>query len=306
MADNLLFCGIDGGGTSSKCALSDGKKILTTARHGSSNIYAVGFETAFQNVKGSIEECLKASSKDRTELDAIHLASAGLGDDKNKNLFINVLKCVFPNARVSVSDDAYPLFYSSGLDGTGVVAISGTGSIAFGINSEGERVRAGGYGWRLGDEGSAYHIAYEAIRRSLRASEGLEATTVLTEDVVKFFKLNEIKDVIYLINSADITKSEIADFAPAVLSRSYRDKDPVAHSILDKEVDEFASYVVSVTQRLKGEFEHKILLSGGLVDNSAEYRSALIKKLKSACPSWITAQAEEGAAVKGCLKLASR
>ena len=95
-------------------------------------------------------------------------------------------------------------------------------------------------------------------------------------------------------------------FCVKIFKRAYLDSDPVALSILDSEVDEFVKYIASVTNRLQGSFEHKIILSGGLIENSAGYRNAIIRKLSSICPGWSVEQAEDGAAVKGCLKLASR
>src|SRR6185295_15070940 len=46
----------------------------------------------------------------------------------------------------------------------GVVLIAGTGSIAYGRNEEGEEDRAGGWGYLIGDEGSAVWCGLEALR----------------------------------------------------------------------------------------------------------------------------------------------
>ena len=42
--------------------------------------------------------------------------------------------------------------------GPGVIVIAGTGSIAYGRNRQGTTVRAGGWGFAIGDEGSAHWI----------------------------------------------------------------------------------------------------------------------------------------------------
>jgi N-acetylglucosamine kinase-like BadF-type ATPase len=49
-----------------------------------------------------------------------------------------------------------------------VVVIAGTGSAAFGWNGE-SQARAGGHGFLLGDEGSAYWIGRAAARAALLA-----------------------------------------------------------------------------------------------------------------------------------------
>ena len=304
MSTGFFICGIDGGGTSSKCALSDGFEIIASSKRGSSNVYAVGFESALKNVMDSINDCLSSHSLHDEHLNAIHLSSAGFGDESTRRRFSDELTKAYPNARVGVSDDAYPLLWSSGLDGSGICAIAGTGSIAFGINREGRKVRSGGYGWRLGDEGSAYHIAYEAIRHAVRASEALERTTVLSADVLSYFGFENISEAIYYVNDNSVTKSMIADFAPQVMARAYEDADPVAVSIMEHEIDEFSKYIVSVMERMDGSYDRKIVLSGGLIDRCTEYRTSLISKLCFLCPGWEIYPAEEMAAVKGSLKLA--
>jgi N-acetylglucosamine kinase len=51
--------------------------------------------------------------------------------------------------------------------------IAGTGSIALAReNAHGQQARAGGYGYLLGDDGSAFWIGREAVRAALAAGEG--------------------------------------------------------------------------------------------------------------------------------------
>ncbi|MEV0621352.1 BadF/BadG/BcrA/BcrD ATPase family protein [Nonomuraea sp. NPDC050404] len=64
---------------------------------------------------------------------------------------------------VRVVNDAHLLPYAAGLPGAiGVVA--GTGSVAAGTGPGGEPLLAGGWGWALGDEGSAAGLVREAVR----------------------------------------------------------------------------------------------------------------------------------------------
>src|SRR5262249_46933116 len=53
--------------------------------------------------------------------------------------------------------------------GQGILTISGTGPIAFGRNAAGHSVRAGGWGYIFGAEGSGFDIARQASRGVLRA-----------------------------------------------------------------------------------------------------------------------------------------
>jgi len=76
--------------------------------------------------------------------------------------FERALRALGPN-RVRVVNDAELLAPAAGLhDGIGVVA--GTGSIAVGRRDDGSMLVAGGWGWILGDEGSAPGLVREAAR----------------------------------------------------------------------------------------------------------------------------------------------
>ena len=53
----------------------------------------------------------------------------------------------------------------------GVVVIAGTGSIAYGLNGS-KSSRIGGWGYLLGDEGSAFWIALCALRQGMQGYDG--------------------------------------------------------------------------------------------------------------------------------------
>ena len=63
----------------------------------------------------------------------------------------------------------------------GVVLIAGTGSIAMGINEAGAVERSGGWGPTLGDEGSGYDIARQALKAVAASFDGRAPRTALTE-----------------------------------------------------------------------------------------------------------------------------
>jgi len=68
---------------------------------------------------------------------------------------------------VHVTGDADSARAGAFLGAPGVVVIAGTGSMASGWNGE-SSARAGGHGFLLGDEGSAYWIGRAAVRAALR------------------------------------------------------------------------------------------------------------------------------------------
>jgi glucosamine kinase len=87
---------------------------------------------------------------------------------------------------VTVLSDAEAAYASATAEADGTVLVSGTGSIAIRIMGRRKASVAGGYGWLLGDEGSAFWIGREAVRSTLDAARtgvavGPLAAAVLTE-----------------------------------------------------------------------------------------------------------------------------
>ncbi|MBB2910293.1 N-acetylglucosamine kinase-like BadF-type ATPase [Streptosporangium becharense] len=83
-------------------------------------------------------------------------------------------------APVRVMNDAHLLPYAAGEPGA-IGVIAGTGSVAAGTLPGGEPLLAGGWGWALGDEGSAAGLVREAVRAVLRDHDaGLPADELAT------------------------------------------------------------------------------------------------------------------------------
>jgi N-acetylglucosamine kinase-like BadF-type ATPase len=80
-------------------------------------------------------------------------------------------------------------------DQPGVLVIAGTGSICCGINGEGLIARVGGWGHRIGDEGSGYWISETAIQHIFRAEDGREQPSGITDAVLSHLRLASIQGV---------------------------------------------------------------------------------------------------------------
>ncbi|GAB3497079.1 BadF/BadG/BcrA/BcrD ATPase family protein [Nocardiopsis coralliicola] len=79
-----------------------------------------------------------------------------------------------------VTDDIAIAFAAGTARPDGAVLIAGTGAVAARIAGGAVAARCDGYGWLLGDAGSAVWIALEGLRAALAALDGRGAPTVLT------------------------------------------------------------------------------------------------------------------------------
>jgi N-acetylglucosamine kinase-like BadF-type ATPase len=98
-----------------------------------------------------------------------------------------------------VTHDAIAALYAGNPAGCGVVLIAGTGSIAYGRNGEGDEQRAGGWGYLIGDEGSAVWCGLEALRAVAHAVDGRGAPTMLTELLFGELGVGQLSDVLPLL-----------------------------------------------------------------------------------------------------------
>jgi N-acetylglucosamine kinase-like BadF-type ATPase len=163
-----LMVGLDIGGTKTRgIAVADGE-VVADLEVGSANVQNVSRETAAANLA---ELFARLDAGDASQVFA---GSGGIDTAADAEALAALIRPHVPGAHVTVVHDSR-LLLAAGRARTGVAVIAGTGSAAWGTNEAGDEVRAGGWGYLLGDEGSGYWLAREAVRYSLhRMNLGLE------------------------------------------------------------------------------------------------------------------------------------
>jgi glucosamine kinase len=127
--------------------------------------------------------------------------------------------------------------------GARVLLVAGTGSVAVAVDGA-TRVRVGGWGSRVGDEGSGAWLGLEAVRRTLRALDGRDAPGPLAAAVQETFGVG----VDALVGRArTAAPAEFAALAPLVLAQAA--SDPVARALRDLAVGHLAELVATAAAR---------------------------------------------------------
>src|SRR5260370_16201841 len=171
--------------------------------------------------------------------------------------------------QVRLTNDA-ELWRAGMENGVGVVVSSGTGSIGLGRDAAGQRARSGGWGHILGDEGSGYAIAQQALQAVVRASDGRGPQTALRDRILHTWNLQSTDELIGEIYG-EPDKAKIASLSSCVMITA-RAGDQVAAAILQQAAKELALAVHAVCQTL--EFpngEVPLALGGGLLINEAGF-----------------------------------
>jgi len=145
-----------------------------------------------------------------------------------------------------VGDDAEIAQMGAFGGGPGIVVIEMGGSNCFGRDASGRSARAGGYGHVIGDEGSSFWIAAQALRRALRSSDGRAPKSPALERAVASAYGVDLTSVVRRITEHASDPGFISRFARTVMAVN----DPAMHEILDEAVAHLVAHVTALRSRL--------------------------------------------------------
>jgi N-acetylglucosamine kinase len=258
--------GIDGGGTNTLCVIADKKgNLLSKGMSGPSNCLVVGKKQARLSIVSAVEGAKRNCSVKISRFKVACLGMAGVFRPATRAMIEKIIKELDIADKVVLDTDA-AIALAGAVADFGVVVVAGTGSIAFGLNRNGEIKRASGWGYLLGDEGSAYDIGLKAIRASLRAYDGRGDKTLLVSKLVKRLNLAAMDKLIERVYINHMEPHEIAALAPVVVEAA-KEGDHVARNILMETGKELGLAVHAVIKGLHMENESfDVALTGGVFD----------------------------------------
>jgi N-acetylglucosamine kinase-like BadF-type ATPase len=253
--------GVDGGGTKTLALLGnpDGA-VLARGVSGPSNTNAVGFEAACS----ALEHAIRMARKDYPgQISALCLGLAGAGRKEEIERFQNWAVHKFPRTAVKVVSDAEILLTTGAPSGPALALICGTGSIVYGRTVTGELIRAGGWGYLFGDEGSGYAIGSAALRAVMQAYDERGPETLLSELVLARYGLSTPPELVYKIYGAESPRFGVATLSDLVEQAAERG-DSVAISILEEASQVLARTVAALYPKL-GSSSASLVITGGTI-----------------------------------------
>ncbi|CAN6573958.1 unnamed protein product [Malus baccata var. baccata] len=216
-------------------------------------------------------EALAKSGSNRSAVRAVCLAVSGVNHPTDQQRILDWMRDIFPShVRLYVQNDAVAALACGTLGKLhGCVLIAGTGTIAYGFTEDGREARAAGAGPTLGDWGSGYGIAAQALTAVVRANDGRGPDTKLTSSIVEELGLSSPDELIGW-TYADPSWARIAALVPVVVSCAEAG-DEVANNILFDSVQELGLSVKAVVQRLglcgpEGKDSFPLVMVGGVLE----------------------------------------
>jgi N-acetylglucosamine kinase-like BadF-type ATPase len=258
-----LVVGVDGGGTRTRAAVLNGAQILGEGAAGPSNPLRVGIDKGATAIREAVDKACAAALIQRDDLIAAGVGLAGIRRKDVRTRMHDTLVQTLGIKNIELVSDGDIALYGATDGRPGVVVISGTGSIAVGMNRQGKRAYAGGWGPVAGDEGSGSWIARRALQSVARATDGRGPKTALTAAACEFFQVTTPDDLSTAIYAPTITNDRIAGFSKLVIQVAQ--DDDVAREILKDAGKELGKAAVTVIHKLKLDHERfQVAFIGGV------------------------------------------
>jgi N-acetylglucosamine kinase-like BadF-type ATPase len=276
----VYVLGIDAGATKTVCHLADETgRLVAEARAGGANLQASG-ELEVEKV---LHQVMEDTIGDRRIVPAaICLGMAGVDRDEDAEVIRGIMRRIGYKAKILVVNDALIALEAGVGDAPGIVIVAGTGSIVYGRNARWEAVRAGGWGYLLGDEGSGYWMGRLALRAVVREADRRGRPTALTPRVLQHFGVDRAADLVHEVYRHALRPTTIAALAVHVQAAAAAG-DQVAAGIVESGAQALAGAAAAVAGRLGlKETVFDVVLAGGIfraVPLLAEHVTAVLAQL---------------------------
>lgn len=301
---------VDGGGTKCLAVLLDqSRQVVGTGRSGSCNYQGSGAEAAARELAAAIRQAMEEwrsgavppyPADDREtewEVECAVFGIAGLDTDCDRQVITRFVGSVLAQLHLRVrhlivENDGYAALLGATGGKPGILVIAGTGSVAFGVNEDQQTARAGGWGHRVGDEGSGYWIGKQAIVAVLKAADGRGEATMLQEMVLSGLGLQQVDELVNWTYSSRYSVAKVGELSPLV-SRAAAAGDQVAIRILQQAGEELYQAARAVIDQLQMKNKRfRLILQGGVLQNDERVRRMVMDRVSRYAPQAVHEQAQ--------------
>ncbi|MGC4190369.1 MAG: BadF/BadG/BcrA/BcrD ATPase family protein [Thermomicrobiales bacterium] len=285
------FVGIDGGGTKTTTVVTDAQGNELARHTGpTSNPAVIGFDETIRVLHDDLNATRIALGFEGVFTGGwIGLAGVDRPSDRERLLPALAESILTPR----ITNDGELVL--SGLGGrAGVGLIAGTGSIAMGRNDGGERIRAGGWGHIIGDEGSGWAFGVAALKAVAAEVDGTGEPTPFTRDLLTHWGLEDPRQIVTKTYAPETSKREIAGLASFTMQAAIDGWEP-ARLAVRQGADDLAVQVTAVAGRLGIAGPVNLAFSGGLLLNLPFYRDLVLDAIASRHPLGTVAEVHDPA-----------
>jgi len=283
------YIGVDGGGTKTELAAvgEDGRTLLRAAG-ASTNPHAVGEDAAVRELLSLLETIALSNAVRGLELGGVCLGLSGVASDAEAAPFREAAagflqRIGASNALLTFLSEAEISLMAALGRAYGLLAVSGTGSIVYGVEPDGTRRRAGGWGHLLGDEGSGYAIGVRTLKAAMAAYDGVVSPTAIVPSLLETYAFRDITELKAYIYGPSIAKADIAAFAKIAIDACERG-DAVAGEIVRSEAAALAAAAAALLDRHPRFASEEMAFAGSVFRSSRTFRESFQRSLAARHP----------------------
>ena len=295
--------GIDSGGTHYRVqAESIAGKILGKYVGSYASHYALPEEEVKKRINHHIDECLAIFGGEREDCRYLVCGTTGLDTDEDSvyltQLYQNLGGFHCP---MVVKNDAEIAHYTV-IGGIGILVISGTGSIAFGVNRKGETRKVGGWALSImGEEGSGTWVTRKAIRYLADCYDGVSCESPVADLIRERLDVHTAKEVADYSTALTMSSHEKIHLGD-IIDYASEQGDENAADILHKAAKETFGLADNLIKVLEMQDDSEIAVGiwgSNIVQSrthSEEFERLIKEKYPQVCVKKPTVQALDGAA----------
>jgi len=272
--NELLFVGIDGGGSKCKAIIaaldpvSHNVRILGEGHSGPANPFH-GFEQAINSITEAATLALAETGLIDIQLSDLN-AGIGLAGVNLPEQFQKISAWQHPFKEIFLATDLLIACLGAHQGNDGAVIVSGTGSCGFSYIDQ-EPMMIGGHGFPHGDKGSGAWFGLQAVKQVLLSLDGLSKPSVMNDRLLSFLHARDSLDLVEKI--ADKPVAFYGSMANIVFDAADLGDD-LAHGI----ITEGAEYINRVARTLLIKNPPRLSFMGGLTARLTPWLAQDIQK----------------------------
>lgn len=260
----MLYLGVDAGGTKTRAVLADASGAVRGAGEaGPGNWQAVGAAAAGAEIGAAAGRALAAAGVEAGAVDGSFFGLAGVRTEAERAAMGAEIARLGLGGAAGIGGDLEAAHAGALAGGPGVVVIAGTGSAAWGRNTEWTIWQAGGWGWLTDDKGGGHWLAVRALDAACEGEDGRGEATVLGARAAVFFGQAGLREVLRELHAGRRDRAALAAFAREVRA-SAEAGDAVAERLVRAAGGELLRLAEAVRAKIAPGAELALAVTGGL------------------------------------------
>ncbi|MFY3791237.1 N-acetylglucosamine kinase [Ureibacillus sp. MALMAid1270] len=290
MENSRFVLAVDGGATKTTLVIySDNGDTLFEKTSTGSNYHAIGANKVERVITDLLLDAYQAVPFERIDIAAFAMAGIDTKYDLSivKAIIDNCFQNVpFETQTVIVENDVHSTLIGITSGNPGALILSGTGSIAYAIDRNGNIVRTGGWGHRAADEGSGYWIGQEIIRAVVQFEDGrTNKQTALKKLLYEKLQVDHMEEMLSWLYRPEYTNAQVASIS-SILCQAVSLRDETAIDIANRAASELSRLASTVLRKINVfEEPFTIYLNGGILQNHPYIRNVFIQEMLEAYPN---------------------